>query len=302
MDALAGGPICYSSLEADEFDELSAYDDDGAPDLDDVTLGERPELSIKDRFVQPRFDKLLAASSATCHELLRELLGRVQMIHHDVLIESSMRHLVVDFVLAGMEGHYEQRSQADASSATWATSTGKTGTQGFELLPNVSADLVLDGEPLISCQYFASAASKNQSKTDDKRLSERFGSDTLTKLGGAKVLMQFIGVVCADTGAPVYAERLPFGISGDVIAVEGDIDGYMEVVGPSVHPVAIATREQHEGGYPSVTVTSTSVQPTGGSAARGPAVPKPPKQAQEDSVTSAKQAIRPRTRESSKGR
>eukprot|EP00929_Paragymnodinium_shiwhaense_P006241 TRINITY_DN10930_c1_g2_i1.p1 TRINITY_DN10930_c1_g2~~TRINITY_DN10930_c1_g2_i1.p1 ORF type:complete len:379 (-),score=111.95 TRINITY_DN10930_c1_g2_i1:73-1209(-) len=54
-----------------------------------------------------------------------------------------------------------------------------------------------------------------------RRFGERFGTETMEKLGGLSTLLKFLGTVCADAEASaLYADVLPFGLSADLLAVE----------------------------------------------------------------------------------
>eukprot|EP00747_Dinoflagellata_sp_TGD_P049920 gnl/TRDRNA2_/TRDRNA2_146474_c1_seq1.p1 gnl/TRDRNA2_/TRDRNA2_146474_c1~~gnl/TRDRNA2_/TRDRNA2_146474_c1_seq1.p1 ORF type:complete len:253 (-),score=52.91 gnl/TRDRNA2_/TRDRNA2_146474_c1_seq1:97-804(-) len=135
-------------------------------------------------------------------------------------VESSERRLTVDFMLFGMAGHYDQCSQADATSATWDASGGSCC-----LLPNVKAELTLDGESLLSSAHYATVRPEGEGTpagrvVKEDRLGERFGTETLKKLGGIAVLLQFLGLICADEAAKCYAEVLPFGLSAALLAID----------------------------------------------------------------------------------
>ncbi|CAE7298124.1 unnamed protein product [Symbiodinium pilosum] len=105
-----------------------------------------------------------------------------------------------------MKGFYEQRSCTD-TSPTWELSE-----QGsLEQVPNLKAKWILDEETVLTCCHYAGNEAA-ESWVDATRLSERFGSETLECMGGLGVLLEFIGLICADAGAPSYASLLPFGL------------------------------------------------------------------------------------------
>lgn len=237
MDSLCELPIYSSSLEADELDDVSGDEPGDADEAseDDSDPADVANCSLRDEFVQPRFDRWLretATGDQARSDLLHEMFGRLSVTARNVEAVSSERRMLLDFELFGMLGQYRQTSQADASSPVWDVSEGK-----FELKANVEAELVLDSETLVTCAHFvqdplgASAredeggsASSGRSRRwiNRERLSDRFGSDTLATLGGPQSLLQFLGVICADAGVPCYAEALPFGLSAQILAASED--------------------------------------------------------------------------------
>jgi len=222
MDALSAQTIYYTSLVADDFEDVSGGDEATADmgDTMDSELGANEPLGLMGRFVRPRFEGLLAKQAKgddASRSLLNDMYSRLKVVSRDVNVTSSERCLTLDFAIAGMQGHYEQRSQADAASATW--DLGSNGN--LELVPNVSAELVLDGESLVRCEYYA-AGGPTRTVVDESRLSDRFGSQTLETLGGTEVLLRFLGAVCADAGAAYYAGALPFSLPRSLLALEVD--------------------------------------------------------------------------------
>ncbi|CAE8627548.1 unnamed protein product, partial [Polarella glacialis] len=211
MDQLSADPVYYSTLgdEDDEFGKLSGEESEGvSDDQDKDDSDDDAALSLKDRYVRPRFDHWMAATSAVGpkRELLLELYSRLEVAARDDELLSSVHGLRVEFQIAGMQGKYEQLCLSD-SSQTWQLVDRK-----LELVPNVAVKLELDAEPLISCRYFVGQTASSSSSVDEERLSERFGSNTLEQLGGVHVLLQFLGVICADPGTPSsYVQFLPFG-------------------------------------------------------------------------------------------
>ncbi|CAE8622140.1 unnamed protein product [Polarella glacialis] len=211
MDQLSADPVYYSTLgdEDDEFGKLSGEESEGvSDDQDEDDSDDDAALSLKDRYVRPRFDHWMAATAAVGpkRELLLELYSRLEVAARDDELLSSVHGLRVEFQIAGMQGKYEQLCLSD-SSQTWQLVDSK-----LELVPNVAVKLELDAEPLISCRYFVGQTASSSSSVDEERLSERFGSNTLEQLGGVHVLLQFLGVICADPGTPSsYVQFLPFG-------------------------------------------------------------------------------------------
>lgn len=225
MDALAAQPIAYSSLEADEFDNLSGADSAGSAgdddledeELDEGGVGISTEQVVKETVLQPRFEKWLAqlpAKEATRRDSLRELFMSLEVTDYSTEVESSMRTLALTFSLLGKAFDYRQISQADVGSAVWVLAdTGK-----MELIPNVATTLKLNSEPLIECEHFAMGGGRERQQVDQKKLVELVGSDLVERLGGAVQLLQFLGALCADCEAPVgYSKAMPFGLPDAVM-------------------------------------------------------------------------------------
>uniref|UniRef100_A0A7S4QD68 Uncharacterized protein n=1 Tax=Alexandrium monilatum TaxID=311494 RepID=A0A7S4QD68_9DINO len=220
MDSLSAQPIHRSSLAAEEFEEDQSAGgetvDEGGADEDDA-----PPLELRERYVRPRFDGLLARlakGDAACRAVLQDLYDRLKVSGRSVVVSSSVRTCTLDFTLAGMAGRYEQRSQADSTSAVWDLGSGGA----FEPAPNLAAELVLDGDSLAGCEYFAASSKRGRRWTDEECVTNHFGSDNLKKLGGMGTLLQFLGAVCADCGAPYYAKHLPFGLPEALVRLEVD--------------------------------------------------------------------------------
>jgi len=235
MDSFSATPVCYSSLEADDLDNPSdeeEFVDQESQNEDEVEENDAwDDHALRDRFVRPRFehwlDTISQPANQECSNLLLEMFNHLTVIALDLELTSSERHSRVDFELYGMQGCYKQCSQADPFSATWETNDGT-----FKLKPNVEAELLLDGEALLGCTHFSVdsvssdhlqgsdvSSSPNRLYLNKERISERFGSETLSKLGGIAILIQFLGVVCIDLGVPCYTEVLPFGLSPEMIRV-----------------------------------------------------------------------------------
>lgn len=313
MDALSGAPVHYSTMEADELDEVSPDELDGEDDEyteEEVDPADEVPRSLCKQFIRPRFDRWLSQSSPAQEEadLLREIFSRLNVTSRDVETVSSERRLRLEFELYGMIGCYSQTSQADASSTTWDVSQG-----GFDVKPNVESELVFDSETLISCSHFAGDAAKadesrSRRHVNKDRLCERFGTETVHKFGGAAVLMQFFGVICADPEASCYAEVLPFGLAASVLEVS---EGAEEV-----RPRVLKKKAPSGDGYPSsLSAKSSPAKPPqapASSPASTSAPPKSPRSGQPAKPTGSRpaasrpvpkgSAAAPKARQSSQGR
>ena len=207
MDSLSVGPVQYSSLEADEFDEGSAAEEADASDGAEA-VPEARELAapLKNKVCQSRFETWVTLTKLDENPLVHELYRRLELQSHSVTL-SSVRILCVQFSIAGMQGVYKQSSCFDPTSPTWLMNAK---TQSMEQIPNLMVDWTLDDELLISSYFTFGGGAK--AEVNENRLSERFGSDTIKSLGGFNRLLQFLGVICADAGAPeAYTRHLPFG-------------------------------------------------------------------------------------------
>lgn len=212
MDSLSAAPVFYSSLDADEFDDLTADEDEGEYDEEQIAVDES-NLSLKERYVKHRFDAWFQQQVGDARrELIQELYNRLEVCSRRQELNSSVLTLNLEFVLSGMRGSYQQQSCTDFNAPTWDLSLDGE----LRPVPNVSTNLTLDEESLISSTFYAgvdqnSGNRASSSSIEEVRLSERFGSNTLEKLGGLSGLLQFLGVVCADAQASCYAAKLPFG-------------------------------------------------------------------------------------------
>jgi len=275
-DSLCAAPAVYSSIEADELADLSDDEEELEEDDEDAEDGldemDSAGVNLRDLHLRSRFSKWLSQlppGQAGRKELLLELFGLLEVSGHELEVLSSERRFCLTFCIASMSGCYEQCSQADIHSSVWDTSEGK-----FVLRPNVEAKFVLDDEVLASCRHFAatlpdatdSAAGSDSKKrspwVDKARLSDRFGSDTLEKLGGLGVLLEFLGVVCADAGTRCYAGVLPFGLSADLFDVlASDVPASVEDIPRS--PAGRRTGKSSSGsGQKNRTGSSKPVAPT----------------------------------------
>mmetsp|Transcript_106184 Transcript_106184/g.257956 ORF Transcript_106184/g.257956 Transcript_106184/m.257956 type:complete len:342 (-) Transcript_106184:90-1115(-) len=277
MDSLTAQPIYHSSLAAEEFEDLSGEEEADEGAFADENLDPAP-LDLRERYVRPRFDGLVAKQAkgdVACRGVLRDMYDRLKVSNRDVVMSSSVRTYTLDFVLANMQGHYEQRSQADTASAIWAP--GSNGV--FEPAPNLDAELLLDGESLLGSRYFAVSSQLGRRWTDEQRLSDRFGSENLNKLGGVGTLLQFLGAICADCGAPYYAERLPFGLQEALLALEVDEEAEAAARQLRAHrasPESLVPSAPPKP-RPSASVTSsTVVAPSTGARRGGSRPPAPP--------------------------
>lgn len=219
-----------ADLSPDEEEEEEASDEDAQEEVDGGL--ETPVPNLRDLHVRCRFAKWLAqlpGGSGARSELLWELFSLLTVSRLDLQVVSSERRFSLDFSLASMQGHYHQSSQADAFSSVWDASGGD-----FVLRPNVEAEFVLDDEVLASCKHFAmgqpvsaessagSSSKKPSPWVDQVRVSDRFGSETLEKLGGLRVLLEFLGTICVDSCTGCYAEVLPFGLAAGLFDVSFD--------------------------------------------------------------------------------
>eukprot|EP00439_Symbiodinium_sp_Y106_P007642 s2623_g1.t1 len=210
MDSFSAGPIVYSTLEADELYE-SADDSDegqgeGAAEAAEVTTHGHDS---KMRMVNSRFRVWKQSAGKDC-SIINEIFDRLHVHSHEVTFASSVRCLKMDFSIVGMRGVYEQRSCADPSP-TWELSQ-RSGQ--LVQVPNLKATWLLDEETVLTCCHYAGEAT--ESWVDEKRLAERFGSETLERMGGLSILLELIGLICADAGAG-YAAQLPFGLPEAVV-------------------------------------------------------------------------------------
>jgi hypothetical protein len=275
-------------MEANELDEVSA-DDLDLVDGDDTSEEDVEGDDTGDlisQFVQPCFERWIEEIAPTIEqgELLREIFSRVTIIARDVEVVSSERNWHVDFELYSIQCRYRQCSQADATSPVWDASQGT-----FDLKPNVEAELELDGETLATCRHYAgdavrpinddtegsaSASGRSRRYVNEERFSEYFGTETIVKLGGSKVLMQFFGILCVDPAAPCYTEMLPFHLISKLLAVNEGIEEYRRRVPKaptagsprsSVSPRKKISKAGQPVGYPATAVPpkdASSVQPT----------------------------------------
>jgi hypothetical protein len=216
----SGRHVVFSSMEAEDLDEMSEEDEDDEDDACSQEPEEEP-LTLRDRFLKARFEQWLCTHSG--HEssctLLRELFMRLEIMRRDVDLISSERRFSLDFRLNGLSGRYDQKSQADTTSSLWVTK----GTE-LCLAPNLLAELQLDGHLAVRRAHFSqgpreSSGAQEVCHVDEDMLEQCFGSETVSQLGGHKVLLQFLGTVCADSAAAAYADALPFGIPASIVAV-----------------------------------------------------------------------------------
>lgn len=233
MDSLCAAPACYSSMEGEDLEDLSPDEEEeeaGDEEAQEEDEGghETPVHNLRDLHVRSRFAKWLAqlpGGRGARSELLWELFSLLTVSRLDLQVVSSERRFSLDFSLASMQGRYHQSSQADAFSSVWDASGGD-----FVLRPNVEAEFVLDDEVLASCKHFAmgqpvsagSSSKKPSPWVDHVRVSDRFGSETLEKLGGLGVLLEFLGTICVDSCTGCYAEVLPFGLAAGLFDVSFD--------------------------------------------------------------------------------
>ncbi|CAE7444085.1 unnamed protein product [Symbiodinium natans] len=210
MDSFSAGPIVYSSLEADElYESADDSDDKGEAAEDDVDVRHLASDSTLERIVRRRFGVWQSGEGRQC-SIINEIFDRLHVHSYDVKYESSVRCLSLDFSIVGMRGIYEQRSCTD-TSPTWELSA-KSGQ--LEQVPNLKAAWLLDEETVLTCCHYE--GKEAESWVDEKRLAERFGSETLERMGGMGVLLELIGLICADAGAP-YATKLPFGLPEAIV-------------------------------------------------------------------------------------
>jgi len=224
MDSLEAFPVWKSTLDVDDLLGLSG--DDDAESSDSESSGkEVTSATLNDKVVQLRIDRFLKEQPMREEKrraMFEVILRRLQLSRSESDVLCSERRHSVSFVLAGMEGVYSQRSQADPTSPTWSVHGGK-----FVREANVTCELVLDGESLLGSVYIV-GESGSQCWADEARLSDRFGSETVASLGGMTVLLQFLGVICADPGAACYAEWLPFRLSEKHLRPVEEVDGVYE--------------------------------------------------------------------------
>lgn len=281
MNSLSASPVEYSSLEADELGNISDdedFDDDGSEEPQTDTA---EAATLRDRFLRPRFSRWLAGTAAdqARQELLNEVFEKVVVSSYGAESISSERVFSVDFTIASMEGQYSQRCQADPLSATWDAGT-------LLLVPNLEATLTVDGETILGCRYFAGAGSQSIPKLETDvsersastssgagagksrrwvngaRLLELFGTETSVKLGGIPMLLQFWGVICADSCAPTaYTEALPFGLSAALVGVSEEKEDATSTT---------ASSQDIRAGYP-VAPTAPAAKKSTKSTSRGPA-------------------------------
>mmetsp|Transcript_45465 Transcript_45465/g.83195 ORF Transcript_45465/g.83195 Transcript_45465/m.83195 type:complete len:319 (-) Transcript_45465:146-1102(-) len=307
MELMWGGPVHHSAMEAEDLaaDEDSASEPEGLDEVNQEAAA-KAAPNLRDRFIRPRMLKWLLMQShhKARRDLLDEMFGRLEVLGHAVQVNSSERTLKLDFKLMSMSGHYCQVSQADPQSPVWEMSEGD-----FKLIPNVEVELFLDNEPLLRCSHHAARpsapagklAGKTSSSTwvDEEGLQARFGAETVSKLGGLQVLLQFFGAICVDAGASGYAEALPFGLSSTIVNIteENEAETSALYLPPPRPPIAKASGAA-EAKRPQMTVTTTSIEPKGGSRMHEapPGVPIMPQQ-----PTSARPNVT-RPRGSSQGR
>lgn len=224
-------PYESSSLEAEDFDELSP--DDTEYEEDEGYANEEADeevLSLRDQLIGQRYKRWLGrlkARSSDADELLNQLYSRLEVrdvqdgpYAEGLSVSSSERCVEVRFSLCSMEGLYVQRSQADTKAPVWDTSNGK-----FEELPYVMCRLELDGEELVNFACFNRVSDPDGTRSimsvEQERLSERFGSQTIDQIGGWNILLQFLGIICVDSGSPGLIESLPFKLTAaDVVDPE----------------------------------------------------------------------------------
>ncbi|CAE7506680.1 unnamed protein product, partial [Symbiodinium necroappetens] len=248
MDSFSAGPIVYSTLEADELYE-SADDSEGegpgegtAREAEEVIA--HPGHDSKIWIVNSRFRVWKQSEGKDC-SIINEMFDRLHVHSHEVTFASSVRCLKTDFSIVGMRGVYEQRSCADPSP-TWELSQ-RSGQ--LVQVPNLKATWLLDEETVLTCCHYAGEAT--ESWVDEKRLAERFGSENLERMGGLSVLLEFIGLICADAGAG-YAAQLPFGLPEAVVYLREEADAPR----PRRPPIAEAS-----GGYGASKVVPKAPKP-----------------------------------------
>lgn len=228
VDCLSATPVVYSSLETEDIEDFTDDEDDDADqeasadegygDIGDEVL---PLSVLRDRFIRPRFEKWLTTQPTGSQDLLNQLYSLLAVLVRDFSTVSSERRFEVDFRIASIKCNYLQYSYADADISLWNAASDST-----ERVPNVRASLEVDGQELARSAYFASATSDAAAAkggdhiwTNPHQLSDCFGTDTVEQLGGCKVLLQFLGVICADNEVPFYAEALPFGLTPELVAI-----------------------------------------------------------------------------------
>lgn len=238
MDMLSAYTVTYSSMEADELANVSADEDfDQVEDAPEALLADGYETLDTLARLRLRIGLWAKGHPKAIEELIGEFASRLEVNESSVQDQSSERVFDISFSLAGRSGQYTQRSHADAASMVWDAGT-------LRRLPNVEASLSLDGESIAGCRCFypaldesvplladrqpscesqeegRSAPSSSWRWADGQRIAESFGTELAAKLGGARVLLQLLGAVCADSGASAaYAKALPFGLPADLVAV-----------------------------------------------------------------------------------
>jgi len=282
MELMWGGPVYHSGMEAEDLDR----NEDSASSREDAdeSLLQEPAspttvVNLRDKFIRPRMHRwlILQSGNKTRRELLDDMFGRCEVLSQATQIHSSERAFTLDFKLMGMSGHFRQVSQADPLSPVWDVSGG-----GFKRLPNVEAELTLDNEPVVLGVHYAApkpstGAAGDSSMAapckwvDEARIEERFGAEAIRKLGGMQILLQFLGALCADAGAPGYAEVLPFGLAVSVLRAieEQEAEAQPLYMPPPRPPLPGSDAEAKK---PVFKVTTSSIEPS------GPQVPILPQQ------------------------
>jgi len=225
MEAMLAGSMCFSSLEPEDLEEFSSEEESTINQQEENSAGNdlpSDEHVVRDKYIRPRFEQWYsqqACGNSEGRDLLLEMWNMLVISNRYVLEESSERHYHLEFFLVGMQCSYLQVSQADPSSPTWDTQAGC-----FEPIPNVTAQLDVDGETVIACRHFTAPISmqektENTCFVDEHRLTGIFGSDNILKLRGMETVLQFIGVICADADSFFYADSLPFTLSSELVKV-----------------------------------------------------------------------------------
>lgn len=284
MDMYSANPVVYSSMDAEELQNISGDDIDIGADsdvdtVDDITKPFDPYAKLR-----TRIQKWAETQPKSNEDLINRFLATLVVTERSDEDRSSERVFKLRFKFAGREGRYVQHSHADVVSAVWDGAT-------MARLPNVLASLVFDGEEVAGCRCFCTdllgkpalrletdapaqeplkdkhlqTRAPSQRWADFTRLAELFGTDNVKKLGGPEILLQFLGSICADSAAPsTYAKVLPFGLAAEIISISGTTEA--DVAAPTAMPFVPSSRAAPSPAKPSIKATAAppkaSVAPT----------------------------------------
>jgi hypothetical protein len=208
MDAfLLGGPPAETTLDPEDLDEdygASTSEDEGV--LQGLNLEyepEREDLTAKERFLDPQ---VLPELSRAEFEPFRDLFAQLELEEYDTERFKGRRHRV-EFALGAAKVKYEQVSQDEWGSAIWdCSSTGEC-----KELPNLYARLDCNDENVFVQEAYAERPRSSP--------TVQWGSVSVSEAVGVKksdksdrILLELLGLICADPEAEIYRPYLPFGL------------------------------------------------------------------------------------------
>jgi hypothetical protein len=209
MDAfLPGGPPAETTLDPEDLDEdygaSTSEDEEVLKQLDLEFEPEREDLTPKERFLDPQ---VLPELSRAEFDSLRDLYAKIELEEYDTERKKGRKHCV-EFTFGEAKIKYEQVSHDEWGSAIWDCSPAGESTE----LPNLYARLDCNEE-----NVFVQAAYADRPRSSP---TVEWGSVSLSAAVGMKqsdksdrVVLEFLGLICADPGAEIYRPYLPFGLT-----------------------------------------------------------------------------------------